>query len=460
MNESINKYVSKLPKSPGVYKFYDAKNRLIYIGKATSLRNRVRSYFIGAHDIKTEKLVSEIKKIKFERTETVLEAIILESNLIKKKQPKYNIKEKDDKSFSYLLITKNEDFPRVIIVRKTDLGKYQSKKIFGPYVSKKQIEIALKIIRKILPFHSRKQKTEKGCLDFQLGRCPGPYAGAIGKIDYQKNIRGIELILSGKKKTLIKKLEKEMENFSEKNEFEKAADLRNKISALKHIQDVALINSDLINIPSLPFRQAQFSYGTGQTGLSSLQKRERTSSSSLEGEIFESLKPEEYFRIEGYDISNIGGDYAVGSMVVFTNKKADKSQYRRFKIKTISGINDIAMMKEVLTRRIKRTFATYELRLATKKDWPKPNLILIDGGKVHLNMAEKLLRDAGWDVPIAAIAKGPTRKKLDLYYTKNAHRHFEIISDIVLLEKIRNEAHRFAIAYHRKLRRRNWISKI
>jgi excinuclease ABC subunit C len=416
MNQSLKKYISTLPKSPGVYKFYDTKNKLIYIGKATSLRDRVRSYFSGAHDRKTEILVSQIEKIKFEQTENVLEALILESNLIKKNQPKYNIDAKDDKSFSYFLITKNEDFSRVLIVRKTDLGKYSSKKIFGPYTSKSQMETALKIIRKIFPFHSRKEKTEKSCLDYQLGQCPGPYAKAITKKDYQKNIRGIELILSGKKKFLIKRLEKEMNAFSKKHEYEKAAEARNKIFALQHIQDVALISEEKFQVSSFKFQKN--------------------------------------IRIEGYDISNIGGDYAVGSMVVFINGKPDKSQYRRFKIKTVAGINDIKMMQEVLGRRSKRS----DKKLGTGY-WALPNLILIDGGKTHLNMAEKLLNDADWNIPIVAIAKGPTRKKLDLYYTKNAHGHFEIISDLTLLEKIRDEAHRFAIAYHRQLRRTKWMKQ-
>jgi len=417
MISQLKKYISSLPKSPGVYKFYDARNKLIYIGKATSLRDRVRSYFVrrsfgeGEYTTKTEILVSQIKKIKFEKTETVLEALILESNLIKKNQPKYNINAKDDKSFSYFLITKNENFPRVLIIRKTDLAKYPAKKIYGPYTSKSQMETALKIIRRIFSFHSRKQSTEKGCLDFQLGRCPGPYAGKISKKDYQKNIRGIEMILSGKKKSLIKKMEKEMNAFAKKNEFEKAAESRNKIFALKHIQDVALLTVETQNFTSLP----------------------------------EKKNKAQNFRVEAYDISNIGGDYAVGTMVVFKDKKPDKSQYRRFKIKTVAEINDVGMMKEILERRIKRVLTSYNSR-PTTENWPRPELIILDGGKGHLNMAEKILRDAGWDIPIVAIAKGPARKKLDLYYTKNAHKYHAVISDLPLLETIRNEAHRFAIA--------------
>lgn len=406
MKVSIKKYIAKLPKSPGVYKFYDARDRLIYMGKATFLRDRVRSYFTGAHDVKTEKLVSEIKKISFQKTETVLEALILESNLIKKYQPKYNIREKDDKSFSYFLITKNEEFSRVLIVRKTDLGKYTAKKIYGPYTSKKQMEVALKILRRILPFHSIKQKTEKGCLDYQLERCPGPYAGAISKQDYFKNIRGIEMILQGKKQGLVKKLEKEMQGFSKKHRYEKAAEIRNKIFALKHIQDVALI-SDSSRQSSVVSRQS--------------------------------------IRIEAYDISNIGGQYAVGSMVVFLNSKPDKSQYRKFKIKTVPGIDDVGMIKEILERRF-------------RNDWPKPDLILIDGGKGHLNAALNVIIDYKLNIPAAAVAKGPTRKKLDIYYSKNATKYFNILGNTPLIEKIRNEAHWFAIAYHRKVRRKEWKS--
>lgn len=402
---SLNNLIQSLPNSPGIYKFYNKNNRLIYIGKATSLRDRVRSYFNGNHDGKTKILVSQIKKIKFEETETVLEALILEANLIKKNQPKYNIKEKDDKSFSYFLITKNEEFPRVLIVRKTDLGKFPAKKIYGPYTSKKQMEIALKIMRKIFPFHSNKQKTEKGCLDFELGKCPGPYEGAISKKDYQKNIRGIEMILLGKKKNLVRKLDKEMKEYSQRNDFEKAAQLRNKIFALKHIQDVALI-SDSSRQPVRTGRQS--------------------------------------IRIEAYDISNIGGDYAVGSMVVFINNKPDKSQYRKFKIKTVSGIDDVGMIKEVLQRRF-------------RNDWPRPNLLLIDGGKGHLNIAQNVIKTFQLDIPVAAIAKGPTRKKLDLYYSKNITKYFNLLGNTVLMEKIRSEAHRFAIAYHRKRRKKEWM---
>ena len=399
----IQTQLRNLPQKSGVYIFRDKSKKILYIGKATSLKNRVGSYFSGAHNYRIEKMVSQIKEIKIRETDTVLEALILEANLIKKYQPRYNIKEKDDKSFSYFVITK-EEFPRVLILRKTEVETRQclvSIKIYGPYTSKKQMQIALKIIRKIFPFHSLRQKTEKGCLDFQIGLCPGPYAGKINKKDYRKNIRGVRMILEGKKKGLLTKMEKEMKDCSLKREFEKAGEIRNKIFALRHIQDIALLS-----------------------------KEELTTDDKSQN-----------IRIEAYDISNISGSDAVGAMVVFKNKKPEKSDYRKFKIKTVQGINDIAMMREVLARRF-------------GNDWTKPDLIFLDGGKGHLAMAKKLLDNLGLKIPIVAIAKGPTRKKTDLYF---ANRHRNAINrclydDENFVGQVMDEAHRFAISYHRKLR--------
>ena len=409
--------VKKLPQKPGVYIFRDKSGKILYIGKATSLKNRVGSYFVGAsargsdrHDTKTEKLVSQIVKINTKQTETVLEALILEANLIKKHKPKYNIQQKDDKSFSYFVITK-EDFPRVLIIRGTEIKKLNRKseienhQLFGPYTSKKQMTIALGIIRKIFPFHALKQKSEKGCLDYQIGKCPGPYAGKISKKDYSKNIRGIKMILEGKKSYLIRKMETEMIKLAKNKEFEKAAQLRNKIFALQHIQDIALINKE------------------------------------------DSLSEESPIRIEAYDISNISGKFAVGSMVVFRGSIPNKQEYRKFKIKTIKDINDVAMMKEVLERRI-------------NNNWPLPGLILLDGGKGHLNVGVEILKKHNLKIPLVAIAKGPTRKISDfqfLIYNKFTKNQFpkeikNILKDRNLIDYIMSEAHRFAVQYHRKLR--------
>ncbi|MDI6778415.1 MAG: GIY-YIG nuclease family protein [Patescibacteria group bacterium] len=403
---NIKSKISNLPKSPGVYEFRDKKGKILYIGKATSLKDRVSSYFLSRSHLDRPnigRIVADIADIRIHETNSVLEALILESNLIKKHQPKYNIEGKDDKSFGYFVITR-EEFSRVLTVFKTQLGKFEAKKIYGPYMSKHQMETALKLIRRIFPFHSIKAKTEKGCLDFQIGRCPGPYAGAITKKDYFKNIHGIEMILQGKKKKLLTEIQKQMRKYSKDNEFEKAAEARNRIFALEHIRDVALISQD--QIPNTKYQLPTT-------------------------------------RIEAYDTSNIGGDFATGAMAVFSGNKPDKSQYRKFKIKTVEGIDDVGMMREVLRRRF-------------RNDWPLPDLIFVDGGKGHLNMAQNVVNEYGYNIPVVAVAKGSTRKKLDIYYNKEALTFQNIISDKRLIERIRNEAHRFAISYHKKLRRNNW----
>jgi len=430
----IKEKLNKLPNNPGVYTFIDNKGKLLYIGKATNLRSRVGSYFQGRDErgMRIASMVAQVADIKIQETDSVLEALILESNLIKKFQPKYNVERKDDKSFSYVTISK-ETYPRIEIVRERDLDKISNdqfpmtnkipnpksqklKTIFGPYTSKKQLEIALKIIRKIFPYHANKQKTEKGCLDFQLGRCPGPYAGAISKEDYAQNIRGIRMILEGKKKSLLKKLEKEMQAHSKKNEFEKAAELRNKIFALKHIRDVALISEEK-NIPNTRYQIPNTRYQIPNT------------------------------RVEAYDISNISGQYAVGSMVVFSNGEPDKSQYRKFKIKTVEGSNDVGMMAEVLFRRFRHN------------EWSKPDLILLDGGQGHVNMGSKILQELGLEIPVVGIAKGPTRKnlKFKILNLKLDQKIQNILNDNFLVKNIMDEAHRFAISYHKKLRKNNFL---
>ena len=447
---NLKSKIQKLPQSPGVYVFRDIKRVILYIGKATNLRSRVQSYFRGGETRgHIESMMPSVANVDFLETDSVLEALILEANLIKKHQPKYNVKEKDDKSFSYFVVTQ-EDFPRVLILRETELdvqsrtvlgrskrvledGPLRSGKAFGPYTSKKQMEIALKIIRKIFPFHAGKNKTEKGCLDFQLGRCPGPYAGAISKRDYAKNIRGIEMILQGKKQNLLTKMEKEMTGLAKKEEFEKAGEIRNKIFALQHIQDIALISRD--------------------------DKTQGTRYKSQKNSKNQKLQTTN-FRIEAYDISNISGQQAVGSMVVFENVETqsiasvqpNKKEYRKFKIKTVDGAADVAMMQEVLMRRLNNA-------------WVQPDLILLDGGQGHVNMAVGLLNKLGFSIPIIGVAKGKTRKNLNFKFqisneflmTKFSKEIKNILDDKNLLKSIMDEAHRFAITYHRKVRKREFI---
>ncbi len=407
MFDSLKNKLKNLPTKPGVYLFYGKKNsqnkeELLYIGKATSLKSRVNSYFKEKlnYERPIEFVVEQIKRIETKKTDSVLEAYFLEQELIGQLQPKYNVLGKDDKSFVYVGVTRG-DFPRFVVYRKTDIEQGladEVSKMFGPFTAKHLVESALKILRKIFPYHNKKEETEKGCLDYQIGLCPGPYAGQISKKDYAKNIQAIELMFLGKKKMLIKKIKREMEKFAKKEEFEKATKLRNQLFALEHIQDMAMI--------------------------SDRSKQKLHSSKKL--------------RVEGYDISNTGENQIVGSMVVFDNKfgtmEANKNEYRKFKIREKNGQNDLIAMKEVLIRRF-------------SNNWELPNLVIIDGGSTHLRLVREIFLDMKIQVPIIAVAKGPKRNKLDIFsYGKVPKITKKTIA------AVRDEAHRFAINYHRKLR--------
>ncbi|MFA5986364.1 MAG: GIY-YIG nuclease family protein [Parcubacteria group bacterium] len=403
------KKITELPKAPGVYFFRGAKREVLYVGKATSLRDRVRQYFSG-HDTRgerIERLVAQATDIETIQTDSVLEALILEAELIRTHKPKYNIDGKDDKSFSFFVITK-ERFPRVVIVRQTDFDKeqfqdamYRKGKIYGPYTSRDQMKIALKIIRRIFPFHDRSEQSEKGCLHYQMGLCPGPYDGAISEADYKRNMRNIALFLSGHKKALLEKLEKQMRALAKKEKFEEADKVKRQIFALTHINDIALMKKDIA---------------------------------------FTRFSAHE-MRVEAYDISHIGGEAMVASMIVFINGVADKSQYRKFKVQSVQGIDDVGAMREVLARRLNHL-----------DDWGIPQLIVLDGGKGHLNMADDLWQKLDINIPVIAVAKGPTRKKVDVYKSAFFPVNHAIITDKELLESMREEAHRFAISFHKKTR--------
>jgi excinuclease ABC subunit C len=411
----VSNLYQNLPETPGVYLMKDGNGRILYIGKAGNLKRRVSSYFLRPHDSRIEKLVSEIRDIDYKKTESSLEALILEAELIKKHEPPFNIKEKDDKSFLYVEIT-DEEFPRVLLSRGKKLEK-QSHEVktrkfkFGPFTSASSIREALRIIRRIFPYNihppEKIKKFGRTCFDYEIGLCPGVCAGLINKADYAKNVRNIKLLFEGKKSKILKNLEKEMKSASRLMEFEKAEKLKRQIFALRHIQDVALIaDEQILNSIREPADEVQNSEK----------------------------------RIEGYDISNISGTSAVGSMVVFTNGQPDKNEYRKFRIRTIKKSDDVGMLKEVLRRRFSRTLPA--------GGWPLPALILIDGGKGQVNGAKKVLEEIGLRIPVIGIAKGAKRKKNE--FIGEIPKGF----DTKMLIKVRNEAHRFAISYHRALRGR------
>ncbi|MEK7552020.1 MAG: GIY-YIG nuclease family protein [Patescibacteria group bacterium] len=409
---------SKLPASPGVYFFLGKNNEILYIGKAASLKNRVRSYF--AKNLEDSRnplildMVQKIRKINHRITDSSLEALILEAALIKRHQPKYNTAEKDGKSFNCVVITK-EEFPRVLIVRQKDINFSKNilnlnsealfiSSIFGPFPQGQLLKVALKIIRKIFPFRDKctpaSKKSSKPCFMRQLGLCPGVCSGEIDKKFYGETVKNIKLFLSGQKKKLLKNLEKQMSQLAKEEKFEEAQIIRNKIFALKHIQDVSLINRDFT-----------------------------TSSIETLGTM------EKEFRIESYDIAHIMGTHVVGAMVVVEGKRLKKSDYRKFKIKINPGINDVAALKEILKRRLGH------------KEWLLPNLIVVDGAVAQKNAIEAVLEEEKLTIPVVAVTKD------------ERHKQKMILGDPALIEKYEQEillsnleAHRFAINYHRNLR--------
>ena len=385
-----------LPESPGVYLMKDKNRRVIYVGKALNLRRRVSSYFLKAHDARISKMVSEIKIIDFLETANALEALVLEARLVKQKSPPYNIKEKDDKSFLYIEIT-DENFPRVLLVR----GK--SKIIgerFGPFTSASSARAAMKILRRIFPWHTHEAKKigtfKKPCFDYDIGLCPGTCVSRITRREYMKNIRGLKMFLTGKTEKLLISLKKEMMQAARKLNFEEVEIVKKKIFALTHVQD-----------------------------------------SSLLGEADPVVSTQE--RIESYDVSNISGDSAVGAMAVFVNGVPDKNEYRKFKIRSLNTPNDVGMIKEIISRRLKNS-------------WPLPSLILVDGGLHQVNAAKNALAERGLQIPVIGMIKGEDRKRTDL-----TGDYIQGI-DKKILESARDEAHRFALSYHKTLRNKKFLN--
>ncbi len=405
-----------LPETPGVYLMKDSRGSILYVGKAANLKRRVSSYFLRPHETRIEELVRNIKKIGVKKTDTAIEALILEAYLIKKYLPPFNIREKDDKSFLFVEIT-DERFPRVLLVR----GKSKQEGTrFGPFTSASSVREALKLLRKIFPWNTHSEKEigrEKPCFDAQIGLCPGLCVSAENRSEYLKTIRNLKLLFEGKKREIIKHLKKEMRTASKSLAFEKAEKIKRQLFALQHVQDVALIHENEI----------------GNWKLSS------QGGSAFGGEIGNSAK-----RIEGYDISNISGTSAVGSMVVFENGKPAKNAYRKFKIRTVHAPNDVGMLGEMISRRLMHD---------ERDGWPLPNLVLIDGGAGQVRAAREALRKADIKIPVVGIAKGPERKRNDFFGTIPA------FTDALTLIRVRDEAHRFAITYHKKVRERLFLAQ-
>ncbi len=410
----IQQDLKNLPRAPGVYLFKDAQGRIIYIGKAKSLKQRVESYFKRPADQKTQAMVSKIARITYQVTASESQAEILEASLIKENQPQYNIDLKDDKSFPWIRIAQGE-FPLVCLYRRKGAKLTEQALYFGPYTNVKLLRQAFKMMRRIFGFRSCKILPKKPCLYYRLKLCPAPCAGKISRRDYYRLIKQIELFLESKYAELLTALSQEMQKLSGEKRFEEAAAVRDRIQALSAMGENA--------------RPASSQYE-----LEDLKKIFKLKRLPL--------------RIEAFDISNICGREATGSLVSFYRGKADKNNYRRFRIKAVTGINDYEMLQEVLQRRY--------LRLK-REHLALPDLILIDGGKGHLCVAKDILEKLGLDIPLVSIAKD--RENI---YLKDASRPLRLKEDspaLNLIRRVRDEAHRFALKYHHLLHKKKTIGK-
>lgn len=405
----VKSKIKQLPLTSGVYLMKNARGKILYVGKALSLRKRVQSYFRATKTFsKTDLLVKEIRDIECIETHSEAGALILEASLIKRYRPKYNIELRDDKSYPFIEIT-GEKFPRIAVVRPRK--KNPRSVYFGPYVGASLVREALHIIRRIFPFRTCDPFPPKACLDYDIGLCDAPCTGNISRRDYRRNIRHVRLILEGKKDRLLKDLKREMQQLSRAQRFEAAGVIRDQLQALSALYS---------GTPDINFyKEAE----------------------QLKQLLHLPRAPE---RIEAFDISTMMGEHSVGSMVSFFNGKPDKRNYRRFRIKQVAGIDDFQMIAEVVGRRYRRL---------KEEGAAFPDLIVIDGGKGQLSAASTALAALDVNIPLMALAK----RQEEIFLPKKRGPVILPSSSLGLrlLQRVRDEAHRFAVSYHRHLRTKN-----
>ena len=431
----------KIPTYPGIYIFWRHKAPL-YIGKAANLKKRASSYFKQNPGWKVGQLRAEATRLEFVVLESEIEALIKEAELIKRWRPKYNILMRDDKSYTYVALTK-EEFPRFYFTYQPNIFRtlkleIRNSRFIGPFVESGLVHEALKTLRRIFPYCTCKSPHKGKCVNAQIGRDPG-FCCEKGRVvtdherkAYQKNINAIALIISGKKRKLLKELTREMRASAKRQEFEKAAKLRDQVYGLESL--------------------------AAHRGVA-LSKRAETPYHKIERVLQDVFATRDALkRVEAYDIANISGSDSAASMVVFYDGKPDKSQYRKFKIKTVAGANDVASIREVLTRR----FAHAE--------WEYPDVLVIDGGKPQLSAARAVLNQKRFSqICLAALSKPP--KKLfsrapagrghaeDLLYIVGHSVPIAVKSlpppVMYFLQRLRDESHRFARAYHHLLRHKS-----
>lgn len=431
MTDRLKDKLKQLPQDPGVYFHRDAHGKIIYIGKAAVLKNRVSSYFQnGRKDPKTKLLVADIADTDWIIAGSEAEALFLESEFIKRYKPKYNIDWKDEKNFIYVKIS-DDQFPVISYVRRPldDRAKY-----FGPFTSSDSLRRAMRMLRKVFPYVTHTNWPTRGCLQFHLGLCPGPEEGAITVTDYRKTIRRLTLFLTGEQTKLQQSIEQDMQKMAAREEFEAAAKLRDQL------MDLRAFSKQMVFSDKEAFDLARDQALTGLADRLGLTSEPR--------------------RIEAFDISHIGGTDTVASMVVFSDGLPNRDEYRRFKMRA-PGNDDVLHMREVITRR----FGPKHL-----SDWAKPDLLLIDGGKPQLGAALAVLDAIGLDIPAIGLAKREeeilrrrrtddaptTASKIEGEWVTLSDSYEAILlphtSHILkLLQRVRDEAHRFAITYQSSL---------
>ncbi len=441
-NDLLKKFIAKLHSGPGIYMFKNKEGKDLYIGKALNLKSRAGSY-LKTKDSRIQQIVQTAHSLKHQATVSDIEALILESQLIKNFRPPFNVVMRDDKQYFYVGFTKN-DFPRVFLTHqpsKVKSEKLKVKSFIGPFTDGNTLKSTLRFLRRVFPYCTCKQLHNNFCLNYHIGKCGGicclketnpefKVKSLKFKIEYKNNIKAISDILNGKKNTLLKELENEMKDRAHNGNFDKAIEIRAKIESVRRVFE----NARLIRTSKV--------LKNYRSGLQSLIK---------------SRQP--VIRIEGYDISNIQGAHATGSMVTFVNGQPDKNFYRRFKIHPnttlqtyadrgnieIENRGDTGMLREVIERRFKHI------------EWPFPDLVLIDGGKGQVNTVVKKLKEMEIKIPVIGISKDARHvgHQLIIPGRKNPLGLDKLLpSDKNLFLAIDSEAHRFAIGYYRKLHRK------
>ncbi len=561
---NIEEELNKLPKKPGVYLMHDKDDNIIYVGKAVILRNRVRSYFRKStkKTVKIQQMVKNIAWFEYVVTDSELEALVLENNLIKENQPKYNTMLKDDKTYPYIKVTVADDFPRILMCRRIskDNARY-----FGPFTSGEAVRETIDLLRKVyrvrgcrmsISAGEKRAGNEKKCLYYHMGQCDAPCDGLADKTIYDDNISRVIAFLDGDHKQVVDELKQKMQAASDDLEFEKAMEYRDliesvrKVSEKQKITDTGNENRDIIALArgeesvivqmffvrggkivgrehyymqhavedssedimaaflmqyytGAPFIPKEIilseppsgaeligQWMSGQNGtkvslivpqkgkkeklvelaaenarikleqdVEKLKKNRERTLGAVE-EIAGILGLEGIHRMEAYDISNISGFESVGSMVVYEDGRPKPNEYRKFKIRSVKGANDYASMEEVLTRRFEHGISERAVAGNSGKFSKFPDLILMDGGKGQVNICEDVLDKLGLDIPVCGMVKDDNHRTRGLYFNNEELRISHSSEGFHLITRIQDEAHRFAITFHRKLRSKEQVHSI